>query len=90
MPDHLRTRVARQVTFGAALPVGTGIACHRQRAGVPDSIRDRLFYPAGLGARGFRLGLTLAQTFVQQHHGLIEVESPSGPDGFQDSDSLEG
>jgi two-component system nitrogen regulation sensor histidine kinase GlnL len=72
-----RTRVARQVTFGK----------HRHRLalelhvidngpGVPDSIKDRLFYPLVSGREGGSgLGLTLAQTFVQQHHGLIEVES---------------
>jgi two-component system nitrogen regulation sensor histidine kinase GlnL len=29
------------------------------------------------------LGLTLAQTFVQQHHGLIECESAPGRTDFK-------
>ena len=80
-----RTRVARQVTFGK----------HRHRLalelhvidngpGVPDSIKDRLFYPLVSGREGGSgLGLTLAQTFVQQHHGLIEVESAPGLTDFK-------
>ena len=32
---------------------------------------------------GIGLGLTLAQTFVQQHDGLIEVESRPGHTEFQ-------
>jgi len=32
---------------------------------------------------GSGLGLTLAQTFVQQHDGLIEVESRPGHTEFQ-------
>ena len=80
-----RTRIARQVTFGK----------HRHRLalelhvidngpGVPDSIKDRLFYPLVSGREGGSgLGLTLAQTFVQQHHGLIEVESAPGHTDFK-------
>ena len=34
-------------------------------------------------ALGSGLGLTLAQTFVQQHHGLIEVDSVPGHTDFK-------
>ena len=47
--------------------------------GVPESIRDRIFYPLVSGRDGGSgLGLTLAQTFVQQHRGTIECESEPG------------
>jgi two-component system nitrogen regulation sensor histidine kinase GlnL len=81
----LRTRVARQVAFGK----------HRYRLalelhvidngpGVPDSIKDRIFYPLVSGREGGSgLGLTLAQTFVQQHHGMIEVDSVPGRTDFK-------
>ena len=81
----LRTRITRQVTFGK----------HRYRLalelhvidngpGIPDSIKDRIFYPLVSGREGGSgLGLTLAQTFVQQHHGLIEVESMPGRTDFK-------
>ena len=47
--------------------------------GIPLEIRDRIFYPLVSGrADGSGLGLTLAQTFVTQHHGMIECESEPG------------
>jgi two-component system, NtrC family, nitrogen regulation sensor histidine kinase GlnL len=44
--------------------------------GVPESIRDRIFFPLVSGREGGSgLGLTLARTFVQQHQGTVECES---------------
>ena len=52
--------------------------------GVPDSIKDRVFNPLVSGRDGGTgLGLTLAQTFVQQHHGLIELDSRPGHTDFR-------
>ena len=52
--------------------------------GIPDSIRDHIFFPLVSGREGGSgLGLTLAQTFVQQHHGLIEVDSVPGRTDFK-------
>ena len=52
--------------------------------GVPDSIKDRVFFPLVSGRDGGSgLGLTLAQTFVQQHHGLIELDSRPGRTDFR-------
>ncbi len=54
--------------------------------GVPEEIRDRIFFPLVSGREGGSgLGLTLAQTFVQQHGGLIECDSRAGPDRFPDT-----
>ncbi|RYF81791.1 MAG: PAS domain-containing sensor histidine kinase, partial [Comamonadaceae bacterium] len=51
--------------------------------GVPEAIQDRLFYPLVSGREGGTgLGLTLAQTFVQQHHGVIECDSVPGRTDF--------
>jgi hypothetical protein len=59
-----------------ALPPGTRIAGDRQRPRHPDDIRDKMFYPLVSGREGGSgLGLTLAQSFVQQHQGTIECES---------------
>ncbi len=47
--------------------------------GVPEAIRDRIFFPLVTGREGGSgLGLTLAQTFVQQHQGTIECTSQAG------------
>ena len=47
--------------------------------GIPNDIRERMFYPLVSGREGGSgLGLTLAQSFVQQHHGTIDCESRPG------------
>lgn len=47
--------------------------------GIPDDIRERMFYPLVSGREGGSgLGLTLAQSFVQQHQGTIECASRPG------------
>mgnify|MGYP001269009997 CR=1 FL=1 len=46
---------------------------------VARALRDRIFYPLVSGREGGSgLGLTLAQTFVQQHQGSVEYESDAG------------
>ena len=67
----LRTRVARQVTFGRQrYKLALELHVIDNGPGVPDAIRDRIFYPLVSGRDGGSgLWLTLAQTFVQQHHG---------------------
>ena len=45
---------------------------------------DQIFYPLVSGREGGSgLGLTLAQTFVQQHHGTIECDSVPGRTVFK-------
>ena len=80
-----RTRVARQVTFGKQrYRLALELHVIDNGPGVPDSIKDRIFYPLVSGRDGGSgLGLTLAQTFVQQHHGLIECESAPGRTDFK-------
>jgi two-component system nitrogen regulation sensor histidine kinase GlnL len=75
-----RTRVARQSTFGKQrYRLALELHVIDNGPGVPDSIKDRIFYPLVSGREGGSgLGLTLAQTFVQQHHGLIECDSEPG------------
>ena len=81
----LRTRVARQITFGKQrYKLALELHVIDNGPGVPDSIKDRIFYPLVSGRDGGSgLGLTLAQSFVQQHHGLIEVDSVPGRTDFK-------
>jgi len=80
-----RTRVARQVTFGKQrYRLALELHVIDNGPGVPPSIRDRIFFPLVSGREdGSGLGLTLAQTFVQQHHGLIECDSVPGRTDFR-------
>lgn len=80
-----RTRVGRQVTFGKQrYRLALELHVIDNGPGVPDSIKDRIFFPLVSGRDGGSgLGLTLAQTFVQQHHGLIECESVPGETDFK-------
>ena len=81
----LRTRVLRQVTFGRQrYRLALELHVIDNGPGVPDSIKDRVFSPLVSGRDGGTgLGLTLAQPFVQQHHGLIELESGPGRTDFR-------
>ncbi len=80
-----RTRVGRQVTFGKQrYRLALELHVIDNGPGVPDSIKDRIFFPLVSGRDGGSgLGLTLAQTFVQQHHGLIECDSQPGRTDFK-------
>ncbi len=80
-----RTRISRQVTFGKQrYKLALELHVIDNGPGVPDSIKDRIFYPLVSGREGGSgLGLTLAQTFVQQHHGLIECDSEPGRTDFK-------
>ncbi len=81
----LRTRVARQSTFGKQrYRLALELHVIDNGPGVPEAIKDRIFYPLVSGREGGSgLGLTLAQTFVQQHHGLIECDSEPGRTDFK-------
>ena len=81
----LRTRVARQATFGRQrFRLALELHIEDNGPGVPEDIRERIFQPLVSGREGGSgLGLTLAQTFVQQHQGTIECESVRGRTVFK-------
>jgi two-component system nitrogen regulation sensor histidine kinase GlnL len=81
----LRTRIARQVTLGKQrYRLALELHIEDNGPGIPESIRDRIFYPLVSGRDGGSgLGLTLAQTFVQQHQGVIECVSEPGQTLFK-------
>ena len=81
----LRTRAVRQATFGRQrFRLALELHIEDNGPGVPEAIRDRIFHPLVSGREGGSgLGLTLAQTFVQQHQGTIECESAPGRTVFK-------
>jgi two-component system nitrogen regulation sensor histidine kinase GlnL len=76
----LRTRVARQITIVRQRhKLALELQVIDDGPGVPDSIRDRIFNPLVSGRDGGSgLGLSLAQTFIQYHHGMIVCDSRPG------------
>jgi two-component system, NtrC family, nitrogen regulation sensor histidine kinase GlnL len=81
----LRTRVARRVTINRqSYRLALVLHIEDNGPGIPEAIRDRVFYPLVSGREGGSgLGLTLAQTFVQQHQGTIECDSEPGRTVFR-------
>jgi two-component system nitrogen regulation sensor histidine kinase GlnL len=81
----LRTRISRQITFGKQrYRLALELHVIDNGPGIPEEIKDRLFFPLVSGRDGGSgLGLNLAQTFVQQHHGLIECDSVPGRTDFK-------
>jgi two-component system nitrogen regulation sensor histidine kinase GlnL len=81
----LRTRIVRQVTI-ARTRHRLALELHviDNGPGIDPEIRDRVFLPLVSGREGGTgLGLTLAQTFVEEHHGSIDFESRPGRTDFR-------
>ena len=79
-----RTRVARQVTLARKRHrLALQLQIIDNGPGVPDAIRDNIFYPLVSGRPdGTGLGLTLAQSYIHQHHGTIDFDSRPGCTSF--------
>ncbi|MBY0579835.1 MAG: PAS domain-containing protein [Burkholderiales bacterium] len=80
----LRTRIARQVTIAKKrFKLAISMQIIDNGPGIPESIKDRIFDPLVSGREGGHgVGLTLAQTFINQHHGTIECASGPGKTSF--------
>ena len=76
----LRTRSLRQVTLAKKrYRLAMEIKVIDNGPGIPDVIRERMFYPLVSGREGGTgLGLTIAQNFIQHHHGTIDCSSRPG------------
>lgn len=76
----LRTRAVRQVTLAKRrYRLALEVQVIDNGPGIPEEIRERMFYPLVSGREGGSgLGLTLAQSFIQQHQGTVECESRPG------------
>ncbi|MEB2317634.1 MAG: nitrogen regulation protein NR(II) [Pseudomonadota bacterium] len=82
---ELRTRIARQVPIDRKV-IKLALELHviDNGPGIPEDIRERVFFPLVSGRDGGSgLGLSIAQTFVQQHGGLIDCESRPGRTDFR-------
>lgn len=75
-----RTRVARQITLESRRhQLGLRTEIIDNGPGVPDEIREQIFYPLVSGREGGSgLGLAVAQTLIAQNHGTIDCDSYPG------------
>ncbi len=76
----LRTRALTNVNIGARRHrVVASVQFEDNGSGVPEHLRDTLFYPLVTGrSDGTGLGLAVAQDLVSRHDGLIEFHSRPG------------
>jgi two-component system nitrogen regulation sensor histidine kinase GlnL len=81
----LTTRVARHVTLARRLwRLALELHVIDNGPGIADELQSHVFYPLVSGREdGHGLGLTLAQTFVQQNDGMIDFESRPGRTDFR-------
>ena len=81
---RLTTRIARQVTIARnRFRHAIAVSIEDDGPGVPPHLADRIFYPLVSGRDGGTgLGLSLAQSFVSQHQGLVEFDSVPGRTRF--------
>jgi two-component system nitrogen regulation sensor histidine kinase GlnL len=77
---RLSTRAARQFTLAKRrYRLAVLIQIVDNGPGVAPELQDKLFYPLVSGREGGTgLGLALAQTYINQHHGIIEFDSAPG------------
>ena len=77
---ELKTRIIRQFTIGAhACRLVCHVAVIDNGPGIPEHLINNVFYPMVSGrANGSGLGLSLTQSIVSEHLGLVECESSPG------------
>lgn len=76
---HLRTRIARQVTLAKRrFLLALELQIIDNGPGIPEDICGKIFYPLVSGGGGSGLGLSIAQGFIEQHQGMIDVQSHPG------------
>ena len=82
---RLKTRISRQVTIARERHrLALELHVVDNGPGIEPTIRDRIFLPLVSGREGGTgLGLTLAQTFVEEHHGTIDFETEPGRTDFR-------
>ncbi len=81
----IRTRASRQITLGAEKHrLVCSVEIIDNGPGIPEEILSKIFYPMVSGrAEGSGLGLSIAQSIINQHQGLIECETCPGETKFQ-------
>lgn len=80
----ITTRILRQFTIGTIrhrLVISVEISDNGP--GIPKELQDRIFFPMVSGGDGMGLGLSISQTLINRHQGLIEFTSKPGQTIFR-------
>lgn len=80
---QLRTRVARNFTIGNRRHrLVAQVEIQDNGPGIPPALLDTLFLPMVTSGDGMGLGLSIAQSLITQHKGLVECYSRPGETVF--------
>ncbi len=81
---RLQTRVERQFTIGNKRhKLVARLDIKDNGPGIPEAVQERIFYPMITGrAEGTGMGLSIAQSLINRHGGLIACESVPGETTF--------
>ena len=81
---RLRSRVARRATLAKRVHrLALLVQIIDDGPGVPEDMKEKIFFPLVSGRDGGQgVGLAIAQNFVTQHRGIIELESRPGETCF--------
>lgn len=76
----LRTRIARQMTINAKRYRHVAeIQIVDNGPGIPEEMKEKIFFPLVSGTEGgVGVGLSISQTLINKHGGLIECQSQPG------------
>lgn len=80
----ITTRILRQFTIGNIQHrLVVSVEIEDNGPGIPKELQERIFFPMVTGGDGIGLGLSIAQTLINRHHGLIEFNSKPGQTVFR-------
>ncbi|MCU7850707.1 MAG: nitrogen regulation protein NR(II) [Candidatus Thiodiazotropha sp. (ex Monitilora ramsayi)] len=80
----ITSRILRQFTIGNIRHrLVISVEIEDSGPGIPEELKGRIFFPMVSGAGGMGLGLSIAQTLINRHQGLIEFTSKPGHTVFR-------
>jgi two-component system nitrogen regulation sensor histidine kinase GlnL len=80
----ISSRVMRQFTIGNIRHrLVISIEICDNGPGIPPELQERVFFPLVSGSNGMGLGLSISQTLINRHQGLIEFTSKPGETIFR-------
>ncbi len=80
----ITTRILRQFTIGNIRHrLVLSVEIEDNGPGIPKELQERIFFPMVTGGDGMGLGLSISQTLINRHQGLIEFTSKPGQTVFR-------